>query len=382
MAYLATVPPIQFINLDYPVGPQEVNNPDDVFIVKTFLRYLLEHRPDLQWTSLHFSALSWPSAEPHATLFQMIKDYQAFKRNHDATGFSDQYQMQLNMNRGSLLFPNEWGGRVLPQNERTALEPFIMTTIMALNSDIRSSPHKVTWPGVSTIDSISDVMSRYPGVARVLSGLPVREDMDWRELARKRIPWNQWLLKQKNDAIRDRYEEVTRGEAHWVGNQWVKPSERERDRLVAQYAEADWELTRLLWPYLDDIRNFEQGEGTRQTETLLDSTPNPSAEGQYVTFTATIRSLWGKAPVPQGNVTFDVHRGPNLRLIQSAAMGKQVVIGDSLSVQQLGKAPVLNGVATLSTNVLRKGVMLVTATFPGWGNLPGSKSEGLGQVVT
>jgi hypothetical protein len=216
----------------------------------------------------------------------------------------------------------------------------------------------------------------YPAVARALSGLPVREDMDWRDLARKEIPWNQWLLKQKNDAIRDEDE----------ARQRIFDKD-EKKRL--DFLSADNELFKLLHPYENDLRDFRAGTSNFQTETLLDSSQNPSMQGQPVTFTATVRFIATKAPVLQGSVTFDMHRGPDVHMI--AAMPNQKIAQGGLSSTQLGRRNIVNGVATLTTNVLRKGVTRVTATFPGWGNILGSTSgdpggpnvapTGLGQEV-
>jgi hypothetical protein len=126
---------------------------------------------------------------------------------------------------------------------------------------------------------------------------------------------------------------------------------------------------------------IEPGKSNLQTETLLDSSPNPSAQGQSVTFTATVRFIATKAPVLQGFVTFDMHTGGDVHLIQP-----KLAIG-GLGLVQLGRAPITNGVATLATDMLRKGIIRVSATFGGWGDILGSRSGepnysvGLGQEV-
>jgi hypothetical protein len=200
--------------------------------------------------------------------------------------------------------------------------------------------------------------------------------MDWRDLARKGIPWNQWLLKQKNDAARD--------DAQARRRQFGGDEKEKLDFLFA-----DNELFKLLHPYENDLNDFRTGTSNLQTETLLDSSPNPSTQGQPVTFTATVRFIATKAPVLQGSVTFDMHRGIDVHMI--ASMPNQKIAQGGWSLTQLGKRNIVNGVATLTTNVLPKGITRVTATFPGWGDILGSTSgdpggpnvapTGLGQEV-
>jgi hypothetical protein len=154
------------------------------------------------------------------------------------------------------------------------------------------------------------------------------------------------------------------------------------DKEKLQFLEADNELFKLLYPYQKDLQDFRSGATNTQTETLLESAPNPSVQGQYVTFTAAVRFVATKAPVSQGDVSFNMHTGPDVRMIQPKVARYGVVL------QQLGRQPISNGVATLRTNMLPKGIIRVTATFPGSGAIPGSNSgeplydTGLGQEVT
>jgi len=97
---------------------------------------------------------------------------------------------------------------------------------------------------------------------------------------------------------------------------------------------------------------------THKPKTLLESAPNPSVQGQYVTFTAAVRFVATKAPVSQGHVSFNMHTGPDVRMIQPKVARYGVVL------QQLGRQPISNGVATLRTNMPPKGIIRVTATFP------------------
>lgn len=91
------------------------------------------------------------------------------------------------------------------------------------------------------------------------------------------------------------------------------------------------------------------------TTTTLTSSPNPSSEGETVTFTATVASASG--PPPDGEiVTF--------------AAGKKSVT-----------AKLSGGTATVKTSTLGKGTYSVTATYGGDTDFGGSKSKPVSQVV-
>src|SRR5262249_5675869 len=103
-----------------------------------------------------------------------------------------------------LLPPEERGNsRVIPQDERfavlTAARP--ATTIMALNNEVKPLP------GYG--DTIIDVMCNLFPIRGILGCWPVRggqrqaigqPDAYWRDLARNKIPWNQWTRAQQNNA--------------------------------------------------------------------------------------------------------------------------------------------------------------------------------------
>jgi hypothetical protein len=367
MAHIVNLPPIRFINIDHAVGPNEANNPEDVSIVQAFLRYLIDRRKDITWTKRHLPVLAWPSNIVDPTLFEMIKDYKTFKTLNSTLQLQSD---EVDRARSGRAEPN---GRIVPYDERFPFGGIITRTILALNFEVRGSAHRLSWPGMSNVDSAIDVMCNlYPDVKRALSGLTVREDMDWRDLARKGIPWNQWLFKHKKDALHDDQEARKRPE---------------KDRLT--FMTADDEVFKLLHPYDDDLKKFLLGEGDMRTETLLESSPNPSTQGQPVTFTARVRFMATKEPVLQGSVTFDMHRGIDVHMISS--MPNQKIAQGGWSLTQLGKRNIVNGIATLTTNLLPKGITRMTATFPGWGNILGSTSgdpggpnvdpTGLGQEV-
>jgi hypothetical protein len=91
------------------------------------------------------------------------------------------------------------------------------------------------------------------------------------------------------------------------------------------------------------------------TNTTVITSPNPSLLGQTVTLTANVVSGTGAAPV--GTVTFK--------------MG---------TINILGVVNVINGVATLQTNIIDLGSNTITATYSGGSNFLGSSGTTL-QVV-
>jgi hypothetical protein len=93
------------------------------------------------------------------------------------------------------------------------------------------------------------------------------------------------------------------------------------------------------------------------TTTSLTSSPNPSARGQKVTFTATVQPSSGTG-TPTGTVTF---------LDGSSTLGSSALNA--------------SGVATLSTSNLSAGTHLITARYGGDTNYNGSTSTVLSQTV-
>lgn len=97
---------------------------------------------------------------------------------------------------------------------------------------------------------------------------------------------------------------------------------------------------------------FQSNAHANITKTTLTSSPNPSIEGQPVTFTATVTSSNG--PPPDGeNVLFD----------------------------KIGNAPTIGGVATFTTKRLPVGSIETSATYSGDINFTTSWSPGLLQIV-
>jgi uncharacterized repeat protein (TIGR03803 family) len=92
------------------------------------------------------------------------------------------------------------------------------------------------------------------------------------------------------------------------------------------------------------------------TTTTLTSSPNPSLQGQPITFTATVTSSGGPPP-----------------------NGESVTFYDGVSI--LGTGSLSAGVASLTTSSLPLGTFTITATYAGDANFAASTSPALRQVV-
>jgi hypothetical protein len=99
-----------------------------------------------------------------------------------------------------------------------------------------------------------------------------------------------------------------------------------------------------------------------QTSTTLSSSPNPSSQGQSVTFTATVRPTAGTTSTPTGSVTFQE--------------GSSTLGAGALTTQ--GGVQV----AVFSTSALIAGAHMITATYGGDSNFAYSTSPALTQVVS
>lgn len=95
---------------------------------------------------------------------------------------------------------------------------------------------------------------------------------------------------------------------------------------------------------------------TPMTHTALTSSANPSNVGQPVTFTATVGSIMG-APPDGEQISF--------------------FVGSKL----LGNAPLVKGLASFTTSVLKVGTHSIKASYAGDANFTASKSSALKQVV-
>ena len=325
MAYIATVPPIRFINLGFAVGggKSEPNRADDVLIVRAFMIYLCNQRTDLQFTKARLATLRGEVDKP---LVQMINDYKEFKRKALVSFAAD-----------------EWSNsRVGPQDERFALGP-LRTTIMAMNYDVRAL--------AGYGDTVIDVMCNLFPIRGMLTGDTVGPDTYWRDLARNRVPWSRWLRAQKADAAQERAGAIERSMKR-------QPKELTSDE--------DNELFRLLYPYKAEMKLFRE----QQTETQLISTPNPSASGQAVAFTATVRTRVGQ---PAGGRVAIYAIDPTLL----RAHGHTYF--DKLKTSSL--VPLVNGSATVTVNLQAPGRYAVRAEYPDTGSLIGSTTEIQQQVI-
>jgi hypothetical protein len=109
---------------------------------------------------------------------------------------------------------------------------------------------------------------------------------------------------------------------------------------------------------------FTQTVGPAETEMALVSSPNPSAVGEAVTFTATVTAIPPASGTPAGSVEF----------FDGADTGTLV----SLGTVALGPG----GVATLTTSSLTPGLHSVIALYPGSGGFLGSASPTVVQAIS
>jgi len=287
MAYIAAVPPIRFINITSSVGTGPYrNNPDDVLILRAFMIYLQNFRKDLSFTNTRLTTLA---GSLDGDLRQMILHYKAFKAKVASAG----------------LPPEERGNdRVVPQDVRFALAsaaaPGLTTTIMSLNLDVK--------PLAGYGDNIVDIMCNLFPIRGWLTIPPLKgsalwdqvrdpnlSSRYWRDLARNKISWKQWLPKQQEEAMNERQGANVRSAA-------ASPT-----KLPATFDE-DNELFALLAPYHDEMKDFYE----HHTRLALSTSPNPSAHGQPVTVKISVTSYGGQAP--QGSVRLWITTQELLRL--------------------------------------------------------------------
>lgn len=97
---------------------------------------------------------------------------------------------------------------------------------------------------------------------------------------------------------------------------------------------------------------FEANAHAAITETTLTSSPNPSVQGQAVTFTATVTSSAGPPPD-----------------------------GENVLIDKIGNAPLIGGVAPFTTKKLPVGSIQTSATYSGDINFTLSSSPRILQIV-
>jgi hypothetical protein len=284
VAYIAVVPPIRFINVTSSVGTATSqqwttcrNNPDDVLIVRAFMIYLQNFRGDLPFTNTRLTRLS---GSLDADLSQMILDYKTFKTKANPAAFA----------------PEERGNdRVLTQNLHLAVpsasSALQQNIIMSLNLDVKP----LSGYGDNTVDvmcNLFPIRSKLTVPTLTGSGLwdkvrdPDLSSRNWRDLARNKVPWNQWLRAHQEAALneyalaRDRKAEVD-----------ADPTKMLPIYLPIRYDEDD-EVFALLGPYQNEVTSFRE----HHTEVALSTSPNPSVSGQPLTVNISVTSRGGQAP--------------------------------------------------------------------------------------
>ena len=319
MAYIAIVPPIRFINITSPVGndadPQHApcrNNPDDVLILRAFMIYLQNFRRDLSFTTTHLATLA---GGVDGDLHRMILDYKALKTK---------------VSPSAIAFEERGNDRVLPQPMQFAVQSasgaaLLGTTIMSLNLDVK--------PVAGYGHNIIDIMCNLFPIRSKLTVPPLTgsalwdqvRDPDlssryWRDLARNKVPWNQWLRKQQEDAMNERQGAI------------VRAAQANGTKLPITYDE-DNELFVLLAPYQNEMKNFWE----KHTRLALSTSPSPSAHGQSVTVKISVTSYGGQTP--QGAVKLWITARETLR-----AHGRQSILTPS----RAHDLRLLNGSATFA----------------------------------
>jgi hypothetical protein len=156
----------------------------------------------------------------------------------------------------------------------------------------------------------------------------------WRELARRKVPWQQWTTVQQEAAHQD-YQTALRRQRN------------DGERL--RFWDEDNELFQLLQPYKSDLRDFY----TKHTATLMygsativSSTPPGRYEASYgdrVTWTVDVHLLDDQSSAATGEVLFEIFTP--LRQVDA----KRVTLK--------------NGQAIYTTIVMPKGKYRVKATY-------------------
>ena len=170
---------------------------------------------------------------------------------------------------------------------------------------------------------------------------------DWRELARKNVPWEQWSAEEKEQALSDDLGARRRIDKNL--------------KTAADYDtyKEDQEGFTLLRPYLPKVKLFFE----MHTIIDLDTTPNPSSSGQSVTINASVRTLGGA--ISTGIVNFDISTG-----VTSLAGGG---FQDG-SRMKLGVKSLFGGKASMTTPALRVGIFGISASLPTTQHLVGSSA--------
>lgn len=338
MAYIAVVPPIRFINIGSSVGTSQAdsNTPNDVIMIRAFMIYLQNHRKDLPFTNTRLATLA---GAMDRELSKMIVDYKAFKTKEFLAA----------------LAPEErFNDRVMPQDLQFAVQSAGpgaagQTTIMSLNVDVKPLP------GYG--DNPVDVMCNLFPLRGMLTASPVRPETDWRDLARNKVPWNQWL-KVHQEAALMAYETFR------TMDPWGLDPSRPNSKPDLSKHDAYLELSALLGPYLNEIKAFRDNH----TQVTLSASPSPSSTGQPLTIKVTVTSVGGQ--IPQGIVRLWLIDWDHLKYYYPRVAEVPEKYSQELRL--------MNGSATFTypaSAMIAFGNFIIRAVFPDTGRFVGSEAR-------
>lgn len=178
------------------------------------------------------------------------------------------------------------------------------------------------------------------------------QGLDWRELARRQVPWQQWTLQQKEGAEADYHAELRK----------LKTPADMIDFLTPPYQN---EVKRLLAPYGKDMGAFAQmktGTSLDLSASFVSTLRYTSPAGKPVTLSATVALPSSANPnPPTGEVMFEVFKQSvgQVDLTRVQSTGTCVTTQNSV----LGPSVNCTAKATYVTIPLSKGQYQVKATY-------------------
>jgi hypothetical protein len=331
MAYIAVVPPVRFINIGSAVGSSQAdsNAPNDVLMVRAFMIYLQNFRKDLQFTNTRLTTLA---GSVDLQLSKMIIDYKAFKTK-------EVWVVGAPEERAN--------DRVVPQDLRFAVQAALpaapgRNTIMLLNLDVN--------PLAGYGDNVVDVMCNLFPIRGMLTASPARPETDWRDLARNRVPWNQWLRIHQEVALME-YDRLK------TPFTVAKPSDLDK---LDSYRES----SALLAPYQNELKSF----GDNHTHTGLSVSPSLSARLQAVTVKVSVSSVGGQTP--QGSVRLWFIDWDRIKFYYGRVADVPASMAQELRL--------VNGSATFTypgSAMIGTGSFVVRAVYPDTGSFLGSEAR-------
>jgi hypothetical protein len=202
--------------------------------------YLQNFRGDLPFTNTRLTRLAGSLDDD---LSQMILDYKAFKAK---------------ANPAAIAFEERGNDRVLSQNLHWAIasvsSALQQNVIMCLNLDVKP----LTGYGDNAVDVMCNL---FPIRSKLIvppltgSGLwdkvrdPDLSSRYWRDLARNKVPWNQWLREHQEAAINE--DALARDRNAEAGADLKKFSV-----YLPIYFDEDNEVFELLAPYQNEMKAF------------------------------------------------------------------------------------------------------------------------------